>query len=274
MISFLTNAPRSLLQVIAFLLAWACCWFPLAIFSAIAIGWRPPQPIAVEQKLPLLASLYIIAPLVLWQASQLVGKYFSDYGLIWNFRLFSSLGIGFFLGVLTIVVLFAIQTALSWVNWQKQDEQKLLSVLIPTFLLALWIGGTEELIFRGFILTQLRQDFAPILAAAISSIIFALLHLVWEQKETIPQLPGLWLMGMVLVLARWVDNGSLGLAWGLHTGWVWAIATVDTLQIINYTGVTSEWVTGRNGKPLAGVAGVVCMLVTGGILFLVMIGKR
>ena len=274
MISFLTNAPRSLLQVIAFFLAWACCWFPLAIVCAIAIGWRPPQPIAVEQKLPLLASLYIIAPLVLWQASQLVGKYFSDYGLIWNFRLFSSLGIGFFLGVLTIVVLFAIQTALSWVNWQKQDEQKLLSVLIPTFLLALWIGGTEELIFRGFVLTQLRQDFAPILAAAISSIIFALLHLVWEQKETIPQLPGLWLMGMVLVLARWVDNGSLGLAWGLHTGWVWAIATVDTLQIINYTGVTSEWLTGRNGKPLAGVAGILCMLVTGGILFLAIIGKR
>ena len=267
MISFLTNAPPSLLQVIAFFLAWACCWFPLAIFSAIAIGWRPPQPIAVEQKLPLLASLYIIAPLVLWQASQLVGKYFSDYGLIWNFRLFSSLGIGFFLGVLTIVVLFAIQTALSWVNWQKQDEQKLLSVLISTFLLALWIGGTEELIFRGFVLTQLRQDFAPILAAAISSIIFALLHLVWEQKETIPQLPGLWLMGMVLVLARWVDGGSLGLAWGLHTGWVWAIATVDTLQIINYTGVTSEWLTGRNGKPLAGVAGILCMLVTGGILW-------
>lgn len=268
MISFLTNAPASLLQVIAFLLAWACCWFPLAIVCAIAFGWRPPQPIAVEQKLPLLASLYIIAPLVLWQASQLVGRSFSDYGLIWNFRLFSSLGIGFFLGVLTIVVLFAIQTKLAWVNWQKQDEQKLLSVLIPTFLLALWIGGTEELIFRGFVLTQLRQDFAPILAAAISSIIFALLHLVWEQKETIPQLPGLWLMGMVLVLARWVDGGSLGLAWGLHTGWVWAIATVDTLQIINYTGVTSEWLTGRNGKPLAGVAGILCMLVTGGILWL------
>lgn len=257
-----------MLQVLAFFLAWAGCWFPLAVLCAIAIGWRPPLPLAIEQKLPLLASLYIIAPLVLWQASQLVGRYFSDYGLIWNFQLLGSLGIGFFLGVLTIVVLFAIQSSLGWLSWQKLDRQKLTSVLIPTFLLALWIGGTEELVFRGFVLTQLQQDFAFILAAVISSAIFALLHLVWEQKETIPQLPGLWLMGMVLVLARWVDGGSLGLAWGLHTGWVWAIATVDTLDAIGYTGVTSELVTGKNGKPLAGVAGIVCMLVTGVVLWL------
>jgi hypothetical protein len=64
-----------------------------------------------------------------------------------------------------------------------------------------------------------------------------------------PQLPGLWLMGMVLVLARYVDGGSLGLAWGLHAGWVWAIASLDSAQLITYTGTGSEWVTGKNRKP-------------------------
>ncbi len=263
----LTNAPTSLLQVIAFFLAWAGCWFPLAVISAIAIGWRPPQPIATEQKLPLLASLYIIAPLVLWQASHLVGRSFSDYGLVWNFRLISSLGIGLVLAVLSLVVLFAIQTVLGLVTWQNKDGQ-MISVLLSTLLLAFLISGIEEGVFRGFVLTTLGQDFAPVLAAAISSLIFALLHLLWEQKETIPQLPGLWLMGMVLVLARWVDSGSLGLAWGLHTGWVWAIALLDTLQMITYTGNVSEWVTGKNGKPLAGAAGILCMLGTGAIIWL------
>ena len=87
------------------------------------------------------------------------------------------------------------------------------SVLLPTLLIAFLISGIEEGVFRGFVLTQLRQDYTIELAAAISSLIFALLHLLWEQKETVPQLPGLWLMGMVLVLARWTDGGSLGLAW-------------------------------------------------------------
>ncbi len=75
-------------------------------------------------------------------------------------------------------------------------------------------------------------------------------------------------MGMILVLARFVDGGSLGLAWGIHSGWVWAIASLDTAQLITYTGISSEWVTGKNGKPLAGAAGVLCLVATGVILWL------
>lgn len=260
-------SPSSLLQAIAFFVVWAGCWLPIAIACAVAINWRPPQPLTAQQKLPLLASLYAIAPLVLWQASRVLDASFSDYGVVWNLELFSSLVIGFALGILGLVILFALQTALGWINWRKQDESKFGSVLLPTFLLALCISGIEELIFRGFLLTQLQQDFVPVIAAVISSTIFALLHLVWEQQETLPQLPGLWLMGMVLVLARWVDGGSLGLAWGLHSGWVWAIACLDTLGIINYTGTGSEWVTGRYGKPLAGVVGIGLLLVTGTLLW-------
>ncbi len=260
--------PLSLLQVMTFFIAWAGLWLPLAIVCAIALDWRPPKPIAAEQKLPLLASLYLIAPLVLWGASWVTGSSFLDYGFAWSPWILCSAGVGFGLGVFSLVVLFGIQTALGWVNWQPAEGRRLVSVLLPTLLLALWIGGTEELVFRGFLLTQLQQDYAVGVAAAISSLIFALLHLIWEQQETIPQLPGLWLMGMVLVLARYNDAGSLGLAWGLHTGWVWAIASLDTAQLITYTGISSEWVTGKNGKPLAGAAGIFCLLATGGILWL------
>lgn len=103
--------------------------------------------------------------------------------------------------------------------------------------------------FSGFLLTQLGRDYPIWLAAIISSLIFALLHLVWEKKETVPQLPGLWLMGMVLVLARLVNDGNLGIAWGLHSGWVWAIGCIDTAGLINYTGNVPEWVTGKNKNP-------------------------
>ena len=96
--------------------------------------------------------------------------------------------------------------------------------------------------------------------------IFAVLHLVWEQTETLPQLPGLWLMGMVLVLARLADGHNLGIAWGLHAGWVWAIATIDTAGLITYTDKVSAWVTGINKKPLAGLTGIMCVSATGGVL--------
>lgn len=263
-----TEAPSSLLWVMAFFIAWAGCWLPVAIVCAIALDWRPSKPLAAEQKLPLLVSLYLVAPLALWGVNWLIGASFSDYGFAWNLWILSSAGVGFGFGVLSMTVLFGSQIALGWVAWQPIDRQRMASVLPTTLLLALWVSGTEELVFRGFVLTQLLQDYQIWLAAAISSLIFALLHLVWERRETMPQLPGLWLLGMVLVLARYVDGGSLGLAWGLHAGWVWAIASLDSAQIINYTGTSSEWITGKAGKPLAGAVGILCLLATAGIIWL------
>lgn len=261
--TFLASAP-SLLQVMIFFVAWIGCWLPMVILWAIAID----GPFKIEtQKLPLLVSLYLIAPLVLSGANWITGASFSDYGFTWNLGILRSLGLGFSWGVLGLAVLFGIQTALGWLTWQQVEVRQLVSVLLPTLLLALGISGIEELVFRGFLLTKLQQDYSVGVAAVSSSLIFALLHLIWERRETTPQLPGLWLMGMVLVLARFIDGGSLGLAWGLHTGWVWAIASLDTAQLITYTGISSEWVTGKNGKPLAGAAGILCLLATGAIFW-------
>ncbi|WP_196601525.1 CPBP family intramembrane glutamic endopeptidase [Gloeocapsopsis dulcis] len=261
--------PVSLLQVISFFLTWAGCWLPIAILLAIARGWRIGT-LETAQKLPLLVSLYLLAPIILWIASKITHKNFLDYGLVWNFAILRSLSVGLVIGVLSLAILFAIQTILGWVNWQKISAQQIISIVLPTLVLALWVSATEELIFRGFVLTQLQQDYTLAIAAVISSVIFAVLHLVWEQRETVPQLFGLWLMGMVLVLARLVDGGSLGLAWGLHSGWVWAIASIDTSQILTYTGKAPEWVTGKYGKPLAGMLGILLLLATGGMLLVVL----
>lgn len=257
----------ALWRVMAFFLAWAGCWLPIAIPTAIALNWHPPKPLEASQKLPLLASLYAIAPLLLWGMAWLEGVSFSNYGLAWNPAVLVSLGLGFAFGAIGIVAVFAIQSALGWVTWRLEPGTPLLQILLVSLLLGLWVSGTEELIFRGFLLNELQQDYSVWVAAAISSLIFAALHLVWEIRETIPQLPGLLLMGMVLVLARWADGGSLGLAWGLHAGWIWGIASIDTAKLITYTGKGSPWITGLAEKVLAGAAGIMCLLVTGALLW-------
>lgn len=277
----------SLLKVLAFFVAWVTLWLPLAVPLAVLFKWRPFKPVSVAQKLSLVATLYLIVPAIVWGASWIEGASLFDYGFncrdvecnVSTFLISLLTGLG--LGVLSIAALFAIEYRLAWVKWRWQGEQpsastetsrqNLVSVvsstLLPTLFLGLWIGGTEELVFRGFLLNELQQDYLPWVAAAISSLIFALLHLIWEQEKTKPQLPGLWLMGMVLVLARWADGGSLALAWGLHAGWVWAIASLDTSGIVSYTGNGPTWITGIGEKPLAGAAGLLCMLATGALLW-------
>ena len=267
----------AVLKAIAFFIVWLVLWLPVAIPLAAVLKWRPPYPLAVEQKLPLLASLYLIAPAIVWGAAWVEGAFFSDYGLDWKASILISLGQGFALGVLSLLVVFGIQKALGWIEWRPEENRPIEntqnppqnlgsvvgSILLPTLLLGLLISGIEELIFRGFLFTELQQDYSAWVAAAVSSLIFALLHLVWEQQETLPQVPGLWLMGMVLVLARVCDDGNLGLAWGLHAGWIWAIASLDTTRVIRYTGIVPAWATGLGEKPLAGAAGIFCLLGTG-----------
>ncbi|MHC0063995.1 CPBP family intramembrane glutamic endopeptidase [Nostoc sp. UIC 10890] len=267
LLAFMENAP-ALVIVMAFFVCWIVSWLPVAAVSALLLNWQPPKPLQPEQKMPLLVSLYLLAPLILWGVLWLTNKSFSDYGFISNLSTLTSLAIGFSLGVVSLAIVFSGQFWLGWCSFEKTNFKLLLPILLPIFLIALLVGGIEELVFRGFLFTELAQDYPILVAAAISSLIFALLHLVWEQSETAPQLPGLWLMGMVLVLARFASSGNLGLAWGLHAGWVWAIATLDTAELINYTGIVSDWFTGKNKKPLAGLAGIICVLGTGVIIWL------
>ncbi|MBE9048301.1 CPBP family intramembrane metalloprotease [Pleurocapsales cyanobacterium LEGE 10410] len=120
----------------------------------------------------------------------------------------------------------------------------------------------EELVFRGYVFSTLLSDNSYWLAATMSSLIFALLHLIWERKATFPQIPGLWLMGMVLVMARLVNNNNIYLALGLHAGWIWGLTCIDSAKLITYKQ-QNHWLTGINQQPLAGVAGIFCLTITG-----------
>lgn len=259
--AFFAEAPV-LIRVVIFFVIWIVVWLPIAIPLAIFLKWQPFKPLEIRQKLPLVVSLYALAPLVLWLTAWVQDLPFSTYGLSWNLEILRSLGSGIVLGAIGLVSLVAAQTGLGWIQWQKENWATLASVILPALLLGLWVGVIEELVFRGFLLNQLLTTFDFWTATIGSSLVFALLHLVWEGQETLPQLPGLSLMGVVLCLAVGAQ-GSLGLAWGLHAGWVWTIATLDSAQLICYSKTAPDWLAGSEGKPLAGVMGLLFLLLTG-----------
>jgi membrane protease YdiL (CAAX protease family) len=273
----------AIVKIILFFSTWIVVWLPAAIVLAIALKWHPPQPLG-NKKLPLLASLYVIVPFILWATSWIENTSFANWGWDWQPAVLMSLMRGLGLGIISLVILFGLQLTAGWLDLKKSDtstetgEKKInfwTLILNPasllTLLLALWISATEELIFRGCLQTILQQDYSVLIAAAIASFIFAIAHLIWAAKETLPQLPGLWLMGMVLTLARIADNGSLGLAIGIHAAWIWGITTVDTEGAINPTGRAPEWITGIAAKPLAGAAGILLLLATATLLGLTQI---
>jgi uncharacterized protein len=258
---------NSVIKIAIFFLIWTIAWLPMGIAISIVSKRSNNEPTKIQQKLLMVVSLYILATPMVWIAAKIEGVSFLDYGLVWRSSLLISVIWGLGLGIIGLLASFAIQSLFGWVEWHWQNIKKLRSILLPILILGIGIGFIEELVFRGFLLNELQLNYTYWLAAIISSLIFAFGHLIWERKETIPQLPGLWLLGIVLVLARLVDKGSLGLAWGLHAGWIWGLSCLDSAQLISYSEKYSPLLTGINKQPLAGVAGILCLLSTGAILY-------
>jgi uncharacterized protein len=259
----------SSLKVISFFGVWAVIWLPLALLVARLINWQPTQPLNSKQKLILLASLYILAPIIIWWKIPVDRLSFDDiFSSIWQLSTLTSVGWGLMISLVGLATVFALESLFGLVTWDWQKAQLLWSLIIPILFLSLAISSVEELVFRSYIIQILKVDYSYWVTATISSVIFALLHLIWERKTTIPQLPGLWLMGMVLSKAVLVNRGSLALAIGLHSGWIWGLSCIDSVQLITYTGKDKSWLTGFYQQPLAGVAGISCMLATAVFLWM------
>lgn len=254
----------ALLIIPAFFLVWLLLWLPIAYPLAIKLQWRPFQPSTPTQKIALLIPLYLLGPLLLGGIFWWQGSSWADYGLPLQKHLLATFVLGLLAGSSSLALLFGMQAWAGWIDRStialslRQGASQVLLLLV----LATWVGWTEELVFRGFLQVQLQQELPVWVAASVGSLIFALLHGLWEGKTVLPQLPGLWLMGMVLVLACWVNQDNLGLAWGLHAGWVWTIASFDALKLIQYSRRVPNWVTGLNDQPLAGIMGFLFLAAT------------
>ncbi len=228
----------------------------------------PSYPVRPEHKLPLLLPLYLIAPLVVelyrrsWDR-----RPWSDYGMAWDGQFFEAGGWGFAIAALGVAVLIGGQWALGWRQKTSATQGAsapvawwLVLALLPLTALISWV---EELVFRGVLVNGLLASLPWGTVALVASLIFAVSHLVWDGPAGVPQLPGLGLMGLVLLLARWVAGGSLGLAWGLHAGWIFALALSDTLALTQPSPTAPTWLAGRPDQPLTGLAALGLLLLTG-----------
>ena len=258
----------SWLNVITFFGSWAILWLPIAFVISRLINWQPNQPLIPRQKIILLLSLYAFVPLVLGWKIKAENLLLADLGLSLDSYILASILLGLTVSVISLAIVFSFESALNFVSWQRENIKSLLPLLLPILILSLLISLSEELVFRGYVYSTLSTNGSYWLAATFSSLIFALLHLLWERRATVPQIPGLWLMGMILVGARLINNNDIYLAVGLHAGWIWGLTCIDSAQLLTYSH-QNHWLTGINQQPLAGVAGILCLAATGCALWLI-----
>ncbi|MBD6617551.1 CPBP family intramembrane metalloprotease [Komarekiella sp. 'clone 1'] len=170
---------------------------------------------------------------------------------------------GLAMGLINILILFGIQGFLGWLVWQ-QPKVFLLKVILEGLIVGLGIGFAEELLFRGWLLNELEQDYSPPVALWTDALAFAALHFIKPLEaiiNTLPQFPALVVLGLTQVWGKRWRRGRLGLPIGLHGGFVWGYYIINVGELTKYSGKVPDWVTGVNNNPLQGLMGVLLMSV-------------
>lgn len=159
--------------------------------------------------------------------------------------------------------LYITQWLFGWITWQSPSLPFLQLILesIPT---AIGVGLAEELFFRGWMLDELERDYSPQAALVADASLFAIAHFLKPipvMLQSLPQFPGLFLMGAVMVIAKRQHGNLLGISIGIHGGMIWAFYLVSVGKIVKYSDKVSDWVTGINGNPLCGIMGLILMII-------------
>jgi len=253
------------LRVLAFLLVLALLWAPLAI---------PLSLLIVDPAWQSITTLLVLYSEFIWlvQRWAIVARRevrpLEYYGLLRSGNI-PHWAIGFATGAAMVFAMFGLQILLGWANWLGPDIS-LPRTVRDGLLVGIGIGFAEELLFRGWMLDELEQNYRWDRALWGNAVVFALLHFLKPLAEVLrtwPQFFGLVLLGVIMGLAKRATQGRLGLAMGLHGGLVGGYYWLNVGELVGFTQQVPDWVTGVDRNPLAGLVGLVFLAGMAAVLW-------
>ena len=174
-----------------------------------------------------------------------------------NINLFIFFLRGFLLSIILISLILIPIIGTKWGYWIGTIST---DTFINAIYLILGVGFAEELIFRGWLLEELKNQFGLKKAILGQALIFSIVHIGFDLPflQMLSILTGLFLLGILLSLIRLKDKNSLWGCIGLHGGLVglWFITNNGLLEISKNS---PKWLVGPgtiNTNPLGGIFGI------------------
>ncbi len=133
-----------------------------------------------------------------------------------NFFNFSQ-GILFALVLIILILVPLLQK--NYISWIGEFSP---IILLNSILLGLGVGFAEEIIFRGWLLEELKFEYGTKISIALQAIIFSLVHNLSNEIfwNIVGLRLGFILLGIFLSLVKIRDKGSLWNCIGIHGGLV------------------------------------------------------
>jgi hypothetical protein len=239
------------------------------------------QGSAVRRALSVSLNGVVVVAAVAVAALVLDRRRYADYGFDLDRDWWLDLGFGLALGAVLMTGVFVVELALGWVvvtGTFVAGPSGFLSGFALVLVTFLWVGLYEELMLRGYLLTNLAEGLRlswpveverPVavgVATLLSSALFGFLHAV-NPNATLVSSVVIGVAGVMLALG-YVLTGDLAIPVGLHVTWNLFQGSVYGFPVsglgIGTSVVAVEQrgpsvVTGGSFGPEAGLAGLAAM---------------
>ena len=149
-----------------------------------------------------------------------------------------------------------------WGNWLGRLSPE---ILLNSLILIIGVGFAEELIFRGWLFEELKNQYGFKKAFIFQALVYSIVHIGFDMPfwQMISILFGLFLIGILLLIIKIKDNNSLWGCVGLHGGLVgiWFLINNGLIEISKDAPI---WLVGPgniNTNPLGGIYGITLLIV-------------
>ncbi len=169
---------------------------------------------------------------------------------------------GFTISSILVSLILITIIGTEWGNWIGKIYP---DIFFNGILLIFGVGFAEELIFRGWLLEELKNQFGLKAAIIAQASIFSFVHIGFNLPffQMISILTGLFVLGILLALIRLKDRSSLWGCIGLHGGLV-ALWFLTNNGLIEISEDAPKWLVGPgtlNTNPLGGIFGISIMII-------------
>lgn len=202
--------------VMGIAIAWA--WLSLEHGMPLEFSLIPPESRFVVSAAAISASYPSLTLLTFAFMRRTKGGSLEWFGLVRENWL-KDLASGFLLGASFVAVMFGVYALTGLVKFEFLEAQ-IRQWLVMSFWLCPLIGLTEELIFRGYLLSVAEEWKSRKFAIAFTSILFWLAHLGQGNVHEFLGAAGVLTLSVTLAFARYL-SGGLWLPIGLHAGYNW-----------------------------------------------------
>jgi len=216
------------------------------------------------------AELVMLLPLTYVARRLLDRRDFASLGFRRDRGVGFDLFVGLALGGVQMLVIFVLGWMGGWLSVGLLGGPALTQSLAAGLLAALLfflVAVGEELVFRGYLLVNLCEGIGPVLALALTSLLFGLFHGLNPNFSLLAWV-NITLAGFVLGYG-WLITGKLWLPMAYHFSWNFFQGTIFSLPVsgVRYGGLlavtdrgAAPIVTGAAFGPEGGIVGTLALL--------------